>query len=74
VILLIIVVALGAVAWTTGANAAESTTQRDAPTVRFYTPDGKAAGTALTYGNTTRFYTPAGLPSGTARTTNGEHK
>ena len=30
---------------------AGSTTQRDAPTTRFYTPDGKSAGTASTYGN-----------------------
>jgi hypothetical protein len=37
-----------------------STTQRDAPTTRFYTPDGKSAGSATTYGNTTTFYGPDG--------------
>ena len=45
---------------------AGSTTQRDAPTVRFYTPDGKSAGTASTYGNTTKFYAPDGKLTGSA--------
>jgi hypothetical protein len=45
---------------------AQSTTQRDAPTTRFYTPDGKSAGTASTYGNTTKFYAPDGKLIGSA--------
>ena len=47
-IVLIMIIASG-----TRAGAASLTTQRDAPTTRFYTPDGKSAGTASTYGNTT---------------------
>ena len=42
------------------AARAESTLQRDAPTTRFYTRDGKSAGTASTYDNTTKFYAPDG--------------
>jgi hypothetical protein len=49
---------LGSVA--TAAAGADSTTQRDAPTARFYTPDGKSAGTATTYGDSTKFYAPDG--------------
>jgi hypothetical protein len=49
------------------ANAG-STVQRDAPTTRFYTPDGRSAGTASTYGNTTRFYGPDGRSLGSATT------
>ena len=49
---------------------AQSTTQRDAPTTRFYTPNGSSAGSATTYGNTTRFYDSRGNSVGTA-TTNG---
>ena len=45
---------------------AGSTVQRDAPTTRFYTPDGKSAGTASTYGNTTKFYGPDGKLTGSA--------
>jgi hypothetical protein len=45
---------------------AGSTVQRDAPTTRFYTPDGKSAGTASTYGNTTKFYAPDGKLVGSA--------
>ena len=45
---------------------AESTMQRDAPTVRFYTSDGKSAGSASTYGNTTKFYAPDGKLTGSA--------
>ena len=48
------------------ANAGESTTQRDGPTTRFYTPDGKSAGSASTYGNTTKFYGPDGKLTGSA--------
>jgi hypothetical protein len=48
------------------AYGAESTTQRDAPTVRFYTPDAKSAATASTYGNTTKFYAPDGKLVGSA--------
>lgn len=53
------------VAYAFGAEAG-STTQRDAPTTRFYTPDGKSAGTASTYGNTTKFYAPDGKLVGSA--------
>lgn len=49
----------------TYAVGAESTAQHDAPTARFYTPDGRSAGTASTYGNTTRFYAPNGQLTGT---------
>jgi hypothetical protein len=48
------------------AYGAESTTQRDAPTDRFYTPNSKSAGTASTYGNTTKFYAPDGKLVGSA--------
>jgi hypothetical protein len=47
-----------------------STTQRDAPTVRYYTSDGRPAGSASTYGNTTKFYAPDGRLVGSA-TNNG---
>jgi hypothetical protein len=50
---------------------ADSTTQRDAPTTRFYTPDGKSAGSATTYGNTTKFYAPDGRSLGSATRTQG---
>jgi hypothetical protein len=50
---------------------AQSTTQRDAPTVRFYTPDGKSAGTASTYGNQTKFYDAKGNLTGTATNNSG---
>jgi hypothetical protein len=49
---------------------AQSTTQRDAPTVRFYTSDGKSAGSASTYGNTTKFYAPDGKLTGRATRNN----
>ena len=45
---------------------AGSTVQRDAPTVRFYTPDGRSAGSATTYGNTTTFYGADGRVVGRA--------
>jgi hypothetical protein len=45
---------------------AGSTTQKDFPTIRFYTPDGKSAGTATTYGNVTKFYAPNGRLTGSA--------
>ena len=51
-------------------EAQNSTTQCDAPTTRLYTPDGRSAGSATTYGNTTRFYDSRGNSVGTA-TTNG---
>ena len=38
----------------------DSQAQRDAPTVRFYTPDGKSAGSATTYGTETKIYAPDG--------------
>ena len=49
---------------------ADSTVQRDAPTVRFYNPNGSTAGSATTYGNTTKFYAPDGKLTGSA-TRNG---
>jgi hypothetical protein len=49
---------------------AGSTAQRDAPTTRFYTPDGKSAGTASTYGNTTKYYAPDGKLTGSATRNN----
>jgi hypothetical protein len=45
---------------------AQSTTQRDAPTTRFYTPDGRSAGSATTYGNTRTFYDARGNVTGRA--------
>jgi hypothetical protein len=45
---------------------AESTTQRDAPTVRFYDGRGNATGSASSYGNQTRFYDARGNSVGTA--------
>jgi hypothetical protein len=49
-----------------GPAAAESTAQKDFPTARFYAPDGKAAGSATTYGDQTKFYGPDGRLLGTA--------
>ena len=54
-----LILAIALIAASTPALAG-STTQRDAPTTRFSTPDGKSAGTASTYGNTTKFYAPDG--------------
>ena len=45
---------------------AGSTTQRDAPTTRFYNSRGNSTGSASTYGNTTRFYDSRGNSVGTA--------
>ena len=64
-IILIMIIASGTRA------SAGSTTQRDAPTTRFYTPDGKSAGTASTYGNTTKFYAPDGKLVGSATNNRG---
>ncbi|HEY2242607.1 MAG TPA: hypothetical protein VGH47_00100 [Xanthobacteraceae bacterium] len=50
-----------------------STTQHDAPTTRYYTSDGRPAGSASTYGNTTKFYAPDGRLVGSA-TTNSERR
>ena len=50
---------------------AKSTAQRDAPTVRFYTRDGKSAGSATTNGTTTKFYAPDGRLVGTATHNSG---
>jgi hypothetical protein len=50
---------------------AESTAQRDAPTTRFYTSDGKSAGRATTYGTTTKFYAPDGRLVGSAAQNSG---
>jgi YD repeat-containing protein len=44
---------------------AGSTTQRDAPTTRFYDARGNVTGGASTYGNTTRFYDARGNSIGT---------
>jgi hypothetical protein len=49
---------------------AASTAQRDFPTTRFYTPDGKSAGSATTYGDTTKFYDSRGNLIGTSRKEN----
>ena len=38
----------------------------------FYTPDGKSAGTASTYGNTTKFYAPNRSLVGSATHSGGE--
>jgi hypothetical protein len=54
----------------TGASAG-STVQRDAPTTRFYTPDGRSAGSATTYGNTTKFYGPDGRTGSATRNNQG---
>ena len=51
---------------------AGSTVQRDAPTVRFYNPNGSTAGSATTYGNTTKFYAPDGKPTGSATSNAGK--
>jgi hypothetical protein len=61
----ILITALVLFAWASPALAG-STTQRDAPTTRFYTPDGKSAGTASTSGNTAKFYAPDGKLVGSA--------
>jgi hypothetical protein len=45
---------------------AQSTTQRDAPTTRFYDSRGNSAGSATTYGNTTTFYGANGSVTGRA--------
>jgi hypothetical protein len=58
-------------AFVSPAHAQSSTTQRDAPTTRFYTPNGSSAGTASTYGNTTTFYDAGGHVTGRATTNNG---
>jgi hypothetical protein len=51
----------------------DSTAQRDAPTVRFYSTDGRIVGSASIYGNTTKFYSPDGKLVGSA-TSNGKDK
>jgi hypothetical protein len=59
--MLLLVLALSA----TTAHA-ESTVQRDQPTTRFYTADGKSAGSATTYsGGQTNIYAPDGKHIGT---------
>jgi YD repeat-containing protein len=45
---------------------AASTTQRDAPTTRFYDARGNVTGSASTYGNVTKFYGPDGRLVGSA--------
>jgi hypothetical protein len=47
---------------------AGSTTQRDAPTTRFYDSRGNSTGSASTYGNQTKFYDARGNHVGTAQT------
>jgi YD repeat-containing protein len=59
-------------AWIVPAYA-DSTTQRDAPTVRFYDSRGNVTGSASTYGNTTRFYDSRGNSLGSA-TRSGGHR
>ena len=67
---ILIMTVLALIAWALHAYAG-STTQRDAPTTRFYTPDGKSAGTASTHGNTTKFYAPDGKLVGSATNNRG---
>jgi hypothetical protein len=64
--LIVSALVLALVALWISAVRAESTVQRDAPTVRFYTADGKSAGSATTYGNQTKVYSPDGKHVGTA--------
>lgn len=45
---------------------AGSSTQRDAPTTRYYDNRGHMTGSASTYGNQTRFYDSRGNHVGTA--------
>jgi YD repeat-containing protein len=59
-----------AVAMTAEGHAA-STTQRDAPTTRFYDSRGNLTGSASTYGNQTRFYDSRGRSLGTATHNHG---
>ena len=68
---LVIGIAIGMALSTLVVHAGESTMQRDAPTTRFYTPDGKSAGTASTYGNTTKLYAPDGRLVGSATHNSG---
>jgi hypothetical protein len=51
---------------TIGSAHAESTVQRDAPTIRFYDARGNVTGSASTYGNVTKFYAPDGRLNGSA--------
>ena len=66
--ILLVLGAILLIGWMIGHSPAHagSTTQHDAPTTRFYTPDGKSAGTASTYGNTTTFYGADGRVTGRA--------
>jgi hypothetical protein len=50
---------------------ADSTTQRDAPTTKFYDSRGTITGSASTYGNTTNFYDARGNKIGSSTTRNG---
>ena len=53
---------------------AESTTQRDAPTTRFYDSRGNSTGSASTYGNRTEYYDARGNHTGTATSHEGKTK
>jgi hypothetical protein len=61
-----ILIAIALIAALATPALAGSTTQRDAPTTRFYTPDGRSAGSATTYGNTATFYGADGRVTGHA--------
>jgi hypothetical protein len=64
-------VLIGLFAFSVHLAHAESTTQRDAPTTRFYDSRGNVTGSASTYGNTTRFYDSRSRSLGTATHNNG---
>jgi hypothetical protein len=61
---------LAVLGYVSAAHAA-GTTQRDAPTTRFYDSRGNVTGSASTYGNQTRFYDARGNHTGTAIHHNG---
>ena len=58
------IIAIALASWAFAAHA-QSTTQRDAPTTRFYDSRGNSTGSASTYGNQTRFYDSRGRSLGT---------
>ena len=64
-----IIVILAAIILVTPAMA-ESTTQRDAPTTRFYDSRGNVTGSATTYGNQTKFYASDGKVIGSTTRSN----
>jgi hypothetical protein len=65
-----ILIAIALIVATAMPALAGSTTQRDAPTTRFYDSRGNATGSASSYGNTTNFYDSRGNKVGSS-TSNG---